>query len=55
MALQTIRFKLAKLSVGNNTAPNAQQIATDANRFILLRDFVIVLPLFAAVRAFATA
>jgi hypothetical protein len=44
IALQTIRFKLAKLSVGNNTAPNEQQIATNANRLILLCDFIIVLP-----------
>jgi hypothetical protein len=44
MALQTILFKLAKLSVGYNIAPNEQQIATNANRFILLRNFIIALP-----------
>jgi len=52
MALQTIRFKLAELSVGNNTAPNEPQIATNANRFILLRDFIIVLPLLLPLPAF---
>lgn len=42
-ALQAISFKLAKLSAGNNT-PKEQQIATNANLFVLTRNFVIALP-----------
>jgi hypothetical protein len=45
MALQAISFKLAKLSVVGKSTPNEQQTAANANLFILLCDFIIVLPL----------
>jgi hypothetical protein len=43
MALQTMLFKLAKLSVVEST-PSAQQIAANANLFVLFDNFIIVLP-----------
>jgi hypothetical protein len=36
-------FRLAKLSVGKTT-PSKQQIATNANLFVLFGNFIIVLP-----------
>jgi hypothetical protein len=45
MALQAISFKSAKLSVVGKSTPNEQQIAANASLFILLCDFIIVLPL----------
>jgi hypothetical protein len=43
MALQTMSFKFAKLSVVEST-PNKQPIAANANLFVLFGNFVIVLP-----------
>jgi hypothetical protein len=43
MALQTMEFKFAKLSVVESTL-NKQQIATNANLFVLFGNFIIVLP-----------
>jgi hypothetical protein len=43
MALQTMEFKFAKLSVVEST-PNKQQIAANTNLLVLFGNFVIVLP-----------
>lgn len=42
MALQAISFKLAKLVLGSDTLK--AQIATNANIFVLMRNFVIASP-----------
>jgi hypothetical protein len=43
MASQAISFKLAELSVGSSTLK--AQIAADAKIFVLMRNFIIELPL----------
>jgi hypothetical protein len=43
MASQAISFKVAKLSVGSSTLK--AQIAADKTMLVLMRDFIIELPL----------